>query len=334
MKIMTVKHQNNQAINRPITAILTIILMMVAVLACEDIFEKDLEGKEVDIFSPSDDLKTQYTSQNFWWEKAEGALSYNLQIVAPTFENIEKLLVDTNIVGTKFLYTLYPGKFQWRLRPANGSSYGNYVVRSLEIDTTLDLRGQEVILRNPFNDFATNKSQIKFFWDKLYNASDYRFELKNNEWTGPRFMSPVLTQHDTITVGGLTEGIYFWGVQAQNNGSATVFSPRKFIIDKTPPKAPVLSQPEDSAKIDNWPSTFKWTKTPDGGATIYDSLVIATDKTFKAGSVRFSQRVNGQSQQVNLNTTGKYFWKVISLDVAGNTGPWSESNLLIVGTNP
>lgn len=331
MKKMLAKQRNKVGMIQPI-AILFLILGSV-IISCDDIFEKDLDGEEVNIYSPSNELKTQYNSQNFWWEKKEGALYYNFQIVSPSFDQIEKLLIDTNIAGTKFIYTLYPGKFQWRLRPANGSSFGKYVIRTLEIDTTLDLRGQEVILRSPGVDFATNRGSIKFSWDKLYNASDFRFEIKNGGWDGSRYINPVLTQYDTITIGNFAEGTYYWGVQAQNNGSATVFSNRKFLIDRTEPKTPILSEPKDSTKTDGWPATFKWTNTPDGGAAIYDSLVIATDKNFKNSSIKFSQKITNQSQQVNLNATGKYYWKVITVDAAGNMSSWSETYLLIIGSN-
>ena len=299
---------------------------------CEDFFEKDLAGKEVVIVAPSDLLTTQYTTQNFWWEKLDGALTYNLQIATPSFDNLEKVLVDTNVSINKFTFSLYPGKFQWRIRPANGSSNGQYIVRSLEIDTTLDLRGQEVVLKSPQAEYASNKNSLKFTWDKLFSAADYRFEVRYQEWSGSKVISPVLTQHDTITVGGLQEGTYYWGVQAQNNGSATAFSTRKVIIDKTSPKIPSLSAPLDSATIPTWPVTLKWSRATDSGSSITDSVVVATDKSFKTNSIKISERGDGLTKIINLKENGKYYWKVISQDAAGNYSPESEINLLIIGS--
>lgn len=311
--------------------ITTGLLAVILIMSCEDFFEKDLEGKEVVIVSPADLLKTQYTTQNFWWEKMDGALTYNLQIASPSFSNIEKLLLDTNISVNKLSYALYPGKFEWRLCAENASSKGKYTVRSLEIDTTLDLRGQEVLLKYPPTEFATRRNSIKFLWGKLYNADDYRFELKAGDWTGARVINPVITKDDTITVGALAEGAYYWGVQAQNNGSVTVYAPRRFFVDNTNPQKPNLSAPTDSAKVASWPVTLKWESVSDGGSAIHDSLVVATDKSFKTASIKLSERVDGKSQSVNYSADGKYFWKVYSVDAAGNVSPASEVYLFIVG---
>ncbi|NJK96554.1 MAG: hypothetical protein HC905_18005 [Bacteroidales bacterium] len=87
-----------------------------------------------------------------------------MQVATPNFETIEKIIVDTTLSATNFKFNLYPGKFQWRIRPQNGSSKGNYRVYSMEIDTTLDLRGQEVMLKVPSENIAVNTTSLKFSW--------------------------------------------------------------------------------------------------------------------------------------------------------------------------
>lgn len=315
-------------------AISCIVAIFLSLISCDDFFEKDLEGKEVEIISPGDSLKTQYSTQKFWWEELDGASFYNLQIVSPSFDKVEKVLIDTSLTETKFTFTLYPGTFQWRVRPANGSSEGDYQIRSIEIDTTLDLRGQEVVLRRPLADFATKEKSIKFYWDKLYNADDYRLDIKSGDWEGENVISPVIIPHDTVTINLalLPDGTYFWGIKALNNGSSTTYSTRKFYIDNIAPKTPVLAEPSDSTSVNDWPVTLKWTNTPDSGSPIYDSLVVATDRYFKSESVKFNKKIEGQSESVSLTGTGKFFWKVFSVDAAGNVSTSSKTNLVIVGS--
>jgi hypothetical protein len=316
--------------------ILPVLFFIATVLfvasSCDDIFEKDLEGKEVVIVSPADMLKTQYSTQTFWWEEMDGASSYKLQIVSPTFDRVEKVLVDSSITTNKIEITLYPGKFQWRIQPVNSSSTGKYTVRSLEIDTTLDLQGQQVVLTSPGADFATQKTQIKFKWNKLYNADDYRFELKSGSWEGSKVIDPFLTQNDTITIGSLTDDVYFWGVQAQNSSSASLYSYRKFYVDNKAPKTPVLKEPADSTEVSSGQTNMKWTSYTDEGSPVYDSLVIATDKNFKAGSIKFSEKVQGNSITHDFKDNGNYYWKVITLDNAGNVSDPSEIFLVKVSS--
>ncbi|NJK96555.1 MAG: hypothetical protein HC905_18010 [Bacteroidales bacterium] len=167
--------------------------------------------------------------------------------------------------------------------------------------------------------------------EKLYNASDYRFEVRAGDWDGRRIINPVITSDDTISVFNIPEGVFIWGVQAQNNGSATTFSTRTFIIDTTAPNPPVIAEPKDSAAFTSWPVTLKWNRKTDSGSSIKDSLVISTDKNFKAGTIKLAEITEEQEKSVDINSSGTYYWKVISKDAAGNVSEPTETFLFTVG---
>jgi len=93
---------------------------------CSIIFEEDLSMEIVQVNMPIDRTVSQDSSQLFWWEMLEGAIGYNLQIVAGSFFEPLYLLVDTNITGDKFLFDLLPGAYEWRIKGWNNYSETDY----------------------------------------------------------------------------------------------------------------------------------------------------------------------------------------------------------------
>src|SRR5688572_12340162 len=123
-------------------SILPLVLLGAFLSSCEDFFEPNLEKKDVVIIAPANGTVSSSFTQTFWWEELKGAEEYTLQIVKPTFSSVQQLILDTNVNGTKFYYTLQPGVYQWRLRAINNSSETDFVTYNLEIDSTLNLSGQ------------------------------------------------------------------------------------------------------------------------------------------------------------------------------------------------
>lgn len=106
---------------------------------CSIIFEEDLSKETIQVNMPVDGTIATDTSLLFWWETVDGALAYNLQIVAGSFDNPLYLEVDTNVYGNKYLHDLIPGEYQWRIYGWNNSSETEYVYNGLTVtDTTLN----------------------------------------------------------------------------------------------------------------------------------------------------------------------------------------------------
>ena len=59
----------------------------------------------------------------------------------------------------------------------NNGSETEYSVRSLKIDSTLDLSTQIVSLISPIDNYSTLDTSITFKWSALYNANEYHFQL-------------------------------------------------------------------------------------------------------------------------------------------------------------
>jgi len=114
--------------------ILMFSLLVLGVFAsCDDLIEKDLEDKKLDIISPADSIETELTNITFLWEDMEGADSYELQIATPSFENALTVILDTTLTDNTFSYEFTPGEYQWRIKAENSVSFTEYLYRKLTI---------------------------------------------------------------------------------------------------------------------------------------------------------------------------------------------------------
>lgn len=116
--------------------VLLVGILIQGVFGCSDIFEKNLEQQKVNIIGPADSLITSQRSFTFWWDYVEGATGYQLQIVEPSFLDVERLILDTIITENKFGYSLIPGRYQWRVSGVNSTSATLFTTYTLMVDTS------------------------------------------------------------------------------------------------------------------------------------------------------------------------------------------------------
>ena len=98
--------------------------MMTWLSACSDIFDGDYSGYQVRLLTPADSTVTSNSTIQLHWERIETATEYQLQVVQPKFESIERIVKDTITNSDVFvLNDLEKGKrYQWRIR-AIGSNF-------------------------------------------------------------------------------------------------------------------------------------------------------------------------------------------------------------------
>lgn len=106
------------------------------ILGCSDIFEKDISEEEMFLQAPADNFISYDGNILFWWEYLEGAENYDLQVVSPDFDKIEKLLLDSTVSVNKFQQTFPVGKYQWRVSGINNQSATSWYWRSFSVVDT------------------------------------------------------------------------------------------------------------------------------------------------------------------------------------------------------
>lgn len=302
----------------------SLILLFVAFgwSGCRDIFEIDLTDEKVSILAPTNNLHTDIVTQTFWWEEVEGALEYNLQIVSPSFSSIQTLVLDSTLTDNVFTYTLLPGTYQWRVNASNGSSQTDYTTYTLVIDTTSDLGGQIITLQSPSNGSYFNSLTETFIWNSLYNATGYDIQVAS-----PDFSNSGNTILDTnvgsnsIEITFNTEGAYQWKVRATNSSGFSPFSQvRDFEIDTTSPNTPLLVLPITNDTANN-PFSLHWDRGTVTGSPITDTVYLYTDSL---ATLLYKEEKNSTSHTDSI-TVGSYFWRVRSVDKAGNLSDYSET---------
>jgi len=305
-----------------INPLLAVTITALSIIAgCKDIIETDLTEERINIIVPSNNLHTNLLAHTFSWDKVDQAIKYHFQMISPDFSNAEILVADSNLTGTKIQLTLSPGTYQWRVKAFNNSSSTNYVTYTLTIDSTA--------LVSPANNYATTTQKILFHWYKLYNADDYRFEIRNPDWAGGLVINPQITQHDTITFT-LDEGVYEWGVQGHNAVSNSSFVTRKLYIDLTAPSLPVLLYPSVNASIQdsvlsNSTLIFTWQRETTNGSPVKDSLYLASDSLFTPTGIKTTAYLTDTSFSYVMTTSGTYYWKIRSIDAAGNKSAYTST---------
>lgn len=304
---------------------------MFTLSSCEhDFIEDDLTGKIVTVLAPADNDTVSTSTPLFWWTEISGALSYRVQVVYPDFNAPQQLLYDSAVVGDRFIPSLVPGyTYQWRIRPENGSSQGDWVTRTLTIDSSVSLATQSVIITLPAsNGTATSSSTISFAWNGVSGASLYRVEITNTT-SGSNVAATTTTLNNYSAT--LAQGNYEFRVRAENATSFTAWATRTFTIDQTAPTVPVLIFPADDAFYASTPASiqFDWSNSADA---YIDSLEISTDSTFATGIVAQVQLSATQSTYTwtGAQATTTYFWRVRSIDLAGNRSNYSSVFKFIV----
>jgi predicted secreted protein len=299
-----------------------ILLVMIALFAaCDDVFEEDLADDLLVIIAPQDSFTTTNVNTNFLWEAVDGAIEYRFQIAQPSFNNLQQLIVDSTVTESNITYVLTPGSYEWRIRAENGSSVSAYITRYIQIDSTPDLSGQQIILIDPTSGLATNQTTHTFKWYSIYNADQYSFLIKTPDFSGTAYIPEIITADDSLELIDIPEGQYEWGIRGENQFSNTIYTTRTIWIDTTAPALPVLSFPANNATMPDSTFALQWTNTTDNGTSITDSLYIYTD-TLMTNLIQTSYTTN-ESFTDSLGI-GTYFWRVRSIDAATNNSAYTN----------
>lgn len=284
--------------------------------SCHSILLKDIQNDKVTLLAPGDSVSTKVSTVTFWWEVLDGADSYRLQIVSPSFDGVQQFIIDTLVASDKFTMQLNPGVYQWRLRGESSAYQSKYVVRTLTIDTTTDLSVQTLILVSPADNYHTSQSTIHFQWTPFSYADDYRFEIASPDFNGATLVSVNVTA-DTFSYS-LPDGQYQWRVRAQNATTNTQFSTRSFIIDTSAPTAPALVSPLSGTTVTDTIS-MHWTRD---ASSKFDSVFVYGDSLVNP-AIYYSTSLVDSFRYIN-STSGTYYWRVRSVDSSGNVSPYSN----------
>jgi len=301
-----------------------VAIMLLLTVSCDEIIDEDISEEAIEIIAPTDNLVTTKTTLTFWWNELDEAAGYRLQVVTTHFDTVLSIPLDTLITKTKFSVTLNPNRYQWRVKAINSGSETQWFTQSFTIQDVPDLSDQEVLLRLPANNEVFGKTSIKFQWYTLPNATNYALIVKKDTWEGSLAIPMEFTPRDTITKV-LPEGTYVWGIRGYNDNSQSKVQNSTFIIDLTAPEKPVLQSPSNSSTVSTLPVDLTWNYSSTDATEVYDSIYIAKENTFTSASKLFYEKSTTKSYTLSTTYRGTVYWKVKTIDKAGNKGNFSDT---------
>ncbi len=300
---------------------LALLLALFYGWGCSDVLVVDISEDSVVVITPLDSAQSSQAVQNFWWEELDGADSYLLTVVSPSFDDIQRRVIEASITGTtSYDTTLTSGAYQWAIQGVNEGYESKNDIYTLFIsnDSTSNLANKIVFLTSPAADAATRDSQITFRWDEVDNADSYTLQIASPNFSDlNNIQLNELIENNSLTAT-LSEGSYRWRVRAENSTSVTPFAERGLSIDQTAPSAPVLISPGDGATV-ILPSNLSW--TPDNSSS-KDEVFVYSDST--QNNIVFQTETTETNISFNDSSFSTYYWHVRSVDPAGNVSAFSS----------
>ncbi len=297
------------------------------IAACADFFERSIADSTPMLLSPGEAAQTNIYLVHFLWEPLEYALQYRLQLASPSFDSVAWFHADTTMEKTSFSVSLQPGEYQWRVKALNGSSETAYTTRSFTIYEST-LRNQKILQVAPHDNLVTAENQVTLEWQGIFSAKNYRLQVDTNgfvEGEDPLFEKVVGGEALAYTIAD--ERRYQWRVRAENDTAQSQWSTvRRFVHDRTPPPAPVLSAPTNDAQV-NRPATLQWGAVED--AASYRLYVYKSDSTLY--NAQFPRRIETTSSVFDGGARGeRILWRVRVSDAAGNESGYSAWRSFVI----
>jgi len=300
---------------------LILLIFPLLLLGCTDVFEEDISSETVDIIYPKSNEIIYSNVVNFQWEPVVEASAYQLQVYDENSLNV----LDTLVSNTNFSQSLAPGLYEWKVRAENFAYSTSYTsLTAFEVAVTTDLSQQVVILNTPSDQkYFSDISNLSLTWSELPAATSYELFI-DKDLNGIQTIVSAGNLTQTIYTPDVSlfsdDAIYKWRIAAHNSVSATAFAERIFYIDKVVPNQPQLLLPDDAANISTTSITFTWQTGNDSGnvqSPIIHYIYIATDIDFSQVIAQASTNTN--QLVYSITSSGTYYWRVKSIDEAGNS---------------
>lgn len=295
-------------------------LLSLLLNSCQDLVEKDVSHYNVTLMAPTDNAILVSNLVAFKWEISEQVPTYRFQLATPSFESADKFVSDTLLSEGILSLSLKQGHYEWRVRAENGGSFGQYITRTLYVDSLTDLSKQSIVPIGPPGGSFFKDTNVVFSWNRIDLATNYFLHISKDSSSGDQYYANPSIASTSITLP-LAEGKYYWRIRALNDISATPFSKYFFLlIDRSAPKESDPGFPLDNTTISAITVTFSWTRDAnDKGSPISDSLLINTE----GGVLVRALYTNQLSAKIDSLPNGNYLWKLKSFDAVGNTSGYS-----------
>ncbi|WP_421876462.1 hypothetical protein [Marinoscillum sp.] len=304
-----------------------LLFMIILVLAaCGEIVEKDISNDELLLLAPGDSAMVNEDSVSLWWEYLDGARSYEVHLVSPSFNNAQVVYLDSVTNRNLITMALKPGQYQWEVRAFNAGYSTDFFYRTFTLDTAggIDISAQGVTIISPQPGATVNSSTVSLWWEEVSGADGYQLRLAS-----PSFSNATFTLDSSLTSNrlnlNLNQGNYEWQVRAENNNSLTTYATSTFLIDTLGGVSDLSAETVDIVAPAN-----DYTTSSTAVTLWWEEVLGATSYQVQVASPSFSNPVflldnTIDSTRLALEdlAEGSYEWRVRARNVVSST-PYSN----------
>ena len=292
-----------------------------------DVFTVDTEPPPVPTFVPYDPDPTNDNMPTLDWDDMTGAIKYHIQIDNDSDFNSPVIEDDSVPLSTYSPSPLIDGEYHWRVKSIDeaGNESGFSSVDIFTVNTVVP--GVPTLI--PYSPDPTNNKTPTLDWIDVTGAAKYHIQIDDDS----DFSSPVVKENilaSTYTPSALSDGTYFWRVSTIDEvGNESDFSsPDSFTLDTKPLPSPTLVTYSPDPTNDDAP-TLDWDDVTD--ATKYH-IQIDDDSDFSSPVVDDDNVFISDYTPTLALSDGTHYWRVSSVDEAGNESSFSETDVFTVDT--
>ena len=277
--------------------------------------QPDIRRQTVTVISPLQNAEVGYEEVVFAWEKMDGATSYHLRVVSPSFGNVQQLMEDITLDETVHRLSLPKGEYQWQIRAFNAAYQTAVQTYSfLRVSRAVDLENRKITIIAPSSGVTLKDPDVVFGWEPLDGAENYRLTLVSPSFDRVEKLWEDITTPETVFRRELPDGDYQWRIQALNEESRTtpqVFSFRVSAAARDISLETItVVAPTPGISTTNQNILFTW--EPVTGATKY-RLMIASPSFGQVELLLEDVTLEQTSYRIDL-PVGSYQWRIQAMN--------------------
>jgi parallel beta-helix repeat protein len=259
-----------------------------------------------------------------WTDSLDSSTPVRYRVQVDSAGTFTASVVDTQgLIDTFFAATIPANDtYTWRVIASDNS--GNTTVVAVTRRFVVDTAGPTGLAASaPADPTDTNATTVTFSWtagsDTGTGLGGYRLQVD----TVGNFLAPFVDSVTTI-VSSASRALppndtYYWRLVAVDDvGNTTTVAARTLRVDTGSPTVAALTAPGAGTDTTATTITFFWTSSSDTGTGVSGyRLQIDTSGSFTSPLVDSSTPALTASRTLAADDT--YFWRVVSVDNAGNT---------------
>jgi YD repeat-containing protein len=294
-----------------------------------DDFLVDVTAPAVPVLVPVMPDPTSIRRPNLAWGAMAGAGTYRVQI-SNTLDFAAPLIIATvSTTSYQPISDLPEGRIYWRV--ASLDVAGNQSAFSAADDFLVDVTPPPVPSLVPVTPDPISNLRPFLGWSALADVTHYRVQVSS----APDFATPLVDTTVSLNTyqpsSDLPEGRIYWRVASLDPvGNQSAFSPADdFLVDSTAPAVPVLV-PVTPDPTSNPRPNFGWGAVADAASY---RIQVSTDASFGAPLINVTV-AGGPYVPTSDLPEGRLYWRVSSMDLAGNPSAFALSSFTSDRTPP